>query len=53
MSQYNTISGNKSLIKAKKNNEYFERILNFFRCKKGNGSLMVHSLFIHGIVKKI
>ena len=39
MSQYNTISGNKSLIKAKKNKEYFERILNFFRCKKGNGSL--------------
>ena len=53
MSQYNTISGNKSLIKAKKNKEYFERILNFYRCKKGNGSLMVHSLFIHGIVKKI
>lgn len=35
MSQYNTISGNKSLIKAKKNKEYFERILNFYRCKKG------------------
>ena len=51
MSQYNTISGNKSLIKAKKNKEYFERILNFYRCKKGNGSLMVHSFFIHGIVK--
>ena len=41
------------LIKAKKIKEYFERILNFYRCKKGNGSLMVHSLFIHGIVKKI
>lgn len=33
--------------------EYFERILNFYRCKKENGSLMVHSFFIHGIVKKI
>ena len=53
MSQYNTISGNKSLIKAKKNKEYFERILNFYRCKKGNGSLMVHSFFIHGILSLI
>ena len=43
MSQYNTISGNKSLIKAKKNKEYFERILNFYRCKKGNGSLTMLS----------
>lgn len=35
MSQYNIISGNKSLIKAKKNKEYFERILNFIVVKKG------------------
>ena len=47
MSQYNTISGNKSLIKAKKNKEYFERILNFYRCKKRewifNGSFPFHT----------